>query len=127
MMDYELSLEAMFFANDLGMNHGDFAFIFFRINIYNIRLAVHFSDNTSPFRPRFYKHKSITEGAAKSLRNALLISFVIKKDNLLSNSTVLKIVSNLTQSPPFNSKKEDAEAYEVSLRKRERNERKELK
>lgn len=115
MMDHHLALEAMFLADDLGMNRGDFAFIIFRINAEDIQRTVrlHF---LTPFTLRFSRTK-LTEGAAKSLRNALMISYVIDKGNLLSDTDVLKIVSNLTQAPPFNSSKNEANFFPVSRRR----------
>ena len=116
MMDHHLALEAMFLADDLGMNRGDFAFIIFRINAEDIQLTVRYPKYISPFTPRFSTTK-LTVGAAKSLRNALMISYVIDKRNLLSDRDVLKIVSNLTQAPPFKSSKKDANKYPVSRRR----------
>ena len=116
-MDHDLAVEAMTFADDLGMNGGDFAFILFRIDLGNIRLTVQFP-HLIPFRTRHNVKTGLTEGAVNSFRNALTISFIVKNDSLISNPSVLKTIANLTQSLPFNSSKHDATVYKVSVKLR---------
>jgi hypothetical protein len=116
MMDHELSREAMFLADDLGMNHGDFVFILFRFDIEQILLSLQFPI-LNPFVGRFSETRVLTEGASKSFQNALTISLVINKDNLISDPNVLKVVSNLTQSPPFNRSKADSTYHKVRKRR----------
>ena len=117
MMDHELAREAMFLADDLGMNNGDFAFILFRIDTEQILFSLRFPF-LNPFRGRFRETRILSEGASKSFQNALTISFVINKDNLISDPEVLKIVSNLTQSPPFNISKDDGTYWKVRGRRK---------
>ena len=113
-MNHELAREATFLADDLGMNNGDFAFIFFRTTIKNILLSLHIPDvETGPFFARYEKTASLNEKASKSFQNVLTISLVIKKDNLISDSEVRKTVSNLTMASPFNRTAEDVKKFKV--------------
>jgi hypothetical protein len=112
MIDHELAREAMVLADDLGMNNGDYAFILFRIDIEQILFSLKFPQLT-PFQGRYKETRNFTEGVRKSFQNALTISFVINKDNLISDPQVLKTVQNLTQLPPFNFSKKEATSYPV--------------
>ena len=116
MIDHELAREAMFLADDLRMNNGDYAFLLFRIDIEQILLSLLHSQ-LHPFRGRYKETRTLTEGASKSFQNALTISFVINKDNLISDPKVLETVSNLTQLPPFNMSKKDATYWKVRRRR----------
>ena len=115
-MDHVLSREAMFLADDLKMNNGDFAFILIWIDIQQIVKSIRFKA-FSAFRGRYRETKKLTEGAAKSFMNAMTLSLDIKQNNLISDKSIIKFVANLTRSPPFNRSESESNAIKVRRRR----------
>ena len=110
LMSHELAREAMFIADELEMNRGDYAFILVLISINDILLS-----NRYPFFILSHGRytQKLTEGARKSFENALTISFDLKPNNMISDPAIIKTVANLTTAPPFNRLKNESEMFRV--------------